>query len=57
MLTARSENENDASRRVKTEFLVQTDGVCGSANERVTVIAATNRPGELDPAAFRRFVR
>ena len=56
MLTSRSENENDATRRVKTEFLVQTDGVCGSANERVTLIAATNRPGELDSAAFRRFV-
>lgn len=27
MLTARTENENEASRRLKTEFLVLLDGI------------------------------
>ena len=52
MLTARSESENDASRRLKTEFLVQFDNLEGS---RVIVIGATNLPNELDLAALRRF--
>lgn len=53
---ARSEDENESSRRLKTEFLVQTDGIAAATNARVILIAATNRPGELDTAALRRFV-
>jgi spastin len=46
LLSARSANEHDASRRLKTEFLVQLDGVGGGAGDaRVIVIAATNRCG------------
>jgi SpoVK/Ycf46/Vps4 family AAA+-type ATPase len=56
ILTARSENEHEASRRLKTEFLLQFDGIGSSGDERVTVIGATNRPNEIDSAAVRRFV-
>ena len=56
MLTARSENEHEASRRLKTEFLLQFDGIGNSEDDRITVIGATNRPNEIDSAALRRFV-
>eukprot|EP01006_Ploeotia_vitrea_P029662 TRINITY_DN62152_c0_g1_i1.p1 TRINITY_DN62152_c0_g1~~TRINITY_DN62152_c0_g1_i1.p1 ORF type:complete len:715 (-),score=84.52 TRINITY_DN62152_c0_g1_i1:1080-3224(-) len=54
LLTSRSEGENDAVRRVKTEFLVQFDGAGTNAEDRILVIGATNRPNELDNAALRR---
>lgn len=54
LCTARSEGESESSRRIKTEFLVQMDGV-GSAHGGVLVLGATNVPWELDPAMRRRF--
>eukprot|EP00559_Dactyliosolen_fragilissimus_P008281 CAMPEP_0184859608 /NCGR_PEP_ID=MMETSP0580-20130426/4600_1 /TAXON_ID=1118495 /ORGANISM="Dactyliosolen fragilissimus" /LENGTH=841 /DNA_ID=CAMNT_0027356345 /DNA_START=15 /DNA_END=2537 /DNA_ORIENTATION=+ len=57
MLTQRKADENEASRRIKTEFLVQLDGTSTSGQGRVLVIGATNRPHELDDAARRRFVK
>lgn len=56
MLTKRSSEENEASRRLKTEFLIQLDGVGSSANQ-ILVIAATNRPFDLDEAALRRLTK
>ena len=57
LLTQRSSEENEASRRIKTEFLVQLDGAGTDQNARIVVIGATNRPDELDEAARRRFVK
>jgi SpoVK/Ycf46/Vps4 family AAA+-type ATPase len=55
MLTSRSENEHEASRRLKTEFLVLMDGISSPKGGDVLVIGATNLPKELDSAAKRRF--
>lgn len=55
LLSERRDNEHEASRRLKTEFLVEFDGLPCNPDERVLVMAATNRPQELDEAALRRF--
>ncbi|XP_017781357.1 PREDICTED: spastin-like isoform X3 [Nicrophorus vespilloides] len=56
LLSERSNNEHECSRRLKTEFLVEFDGLPSNPeSEKVVVMAATNRPQELDEAALRRF--
>merc|ERR1712137_103159 len=57
LLTQRSENDIEASRRIKTEFLVQMDGAGQDPEERILVVGATNRPQEIDEAARRRFMK
>ena len=57
LLSNRSSEENEASRRMKTEFLVQLDGANTDNTAQVVIIGATNRPYELDDAARRRFVK
>jgi vacuolar protein-sorting-associated protein 4 len=54
LLSARGDNENESSRRVKTEFLVQMQGV-GHDDQGILVLGATNIPWDLDPAVRRRF--
>ncbi|XP_045445823.1 fidgetin-like protein 1, partial [Melitaea cinxia] len=57
LLSQRGEGEHEASRRLKTEFLVQLDGAATSEDDRILIIGATNRPQELDEAARRRLVK
>lgn len=54
LVSARSEGESEGTKQVKTEFLVQMDGV-GSGGGRVLVLGATNIPWNLDQAMLRRF--
>ncbi|CBX98221.1 hypothetical protein IAQ61_010318 [Plenodomus lingam] len=71
LLSSRSGGEHEATRRIKTEFLIQwsdlqkaaagrdlsdKDREKGDAT-RVLVLAATNLPWAIDEAARRRFVR
>lgn len=62
LLSARkSDGEHEASRRLKTEFMVQMDGIANvEGDERssnMLVLACTNCPWDVDSAVLRRFPR
>lgn len=66
LLSERTNNEHEASRKIKTEFLIHWSDLTRAAAgkqvgtgdpSRVLVLAATNLPWAIDEAARRRFVR
>ncbi|CAM6029836.1 unnamed protein product [Sphagnum balticum] len=50
-------SEHEATRKTRNEFMAAWDGICSKDNERVLVLAATNRPFDLDDAVIRRLPR
>merc|ERR1712227_1194362 len=54
LCSSRSDNGSESARRIKTEFLVQMQGV-GNDNDGILVLGATNIPWVLDAAIRRRF--
>lgn len=54
LCSSRSDNESESARRIKTEFLVQMQGV-NTDNDGILVLGATNIPWVLDAAIRRRF--
>ena len=56
LASTRNESESEGSRRIKTEFLVQMNGV-GHDDTGVLVLGATNIPWQLDNAIKRRSVQ
>ena len=55
LCSTRGEGESEAARRIKTEFLVQMQGVGHDDGARVLLLGATNLPYALDQAVRRRF--
>jgi len=54
LLGKRRESEHEATTTMKTEFMQLWDGFSTDARANVMVLAATNRPYELDEAVLRR---
>ncbi|KAL2556690.1 AAA-type ATPase family protein [Forsythia ovata] len=58
-MLGRRENpgEHETMRKIKNEFMMNWDGLRTKDKERVLVLAATNRPFDLDDAVIRRLPR
>ena len=52
-----SSNEHEATRKLKNEFMSCWDGMRTKVADRVMVLAASNRPFDLDEAVVRRLPR
>lgn len=55
LCSQRGDNESEAARRIKTQLMVEMQGVNSNADARVLILAATNLPYALDQAIRRRF--
>lgn len=57
LLGHRKSTDHEAFTNMKTEFMALWDGFATQQDSRVMVLAATNRPWELDEAILRRLPR
>ncbi|KAJ4911448.1 P-loop containing nucleoside triphosphate hydrolases superfamily protein [Raphanus sativus] len=57
MLGQRTRDGEESTRKMKNEFMSHWDGLMSKPGERILVLAATNRPFDLDEAIIRRFER
>ena len=56
-LSTRKSSDQEPVNSMKTEFMTMWDGMLTSADAMVTVLAATNRPWDVDEAILRRLPR
>ena len=57
LLGKRSNGEHEAMRKIKNEFMMMWDGLTTNEQSHVVILAATNRPFDLDDAVLRRLPR
>eukprot|EP00879_Flechtneria_rotunda_P027881 GHRR01029923.1.p1 GENE.GHRR01029923.1~~GHRR01029923.1.p1 ORF type:complete len:105 (-),score=22.71 GHRR01029923.1:116-430(-) len=53
--STRGDNESEAARRIKTQLMIEMQGVNTNDAARVLMLGATNLPYNLDQAIRRRF--
>lgn len=53
----RGSDQVGGERRLKTQFLIEMDGMKSRKGDHIVVLGATNRPWDLDAAFRRRFER
>merc|ERR550537_1768182 len=54
LLGERSQRDHEASQQIKSVFMTNWDGLISSKDSRIVVMGATNLPGVLDAAVYRR---
>ncbi|MFQ5647873.1 MAG: ATP-binding protein [Candidatus Aenigmatarchaeota archaeon] len=57
LAVARSGSSNEATRRVLGELLAQMEGFSSQKDDKVMIMAATNKPWDIDDAMLSRFER
>lgn len=53
-LRSRSSQDHEATAMIKAQFMSMWDGIITDPNCRIMIVAATNRPSDIDPAILRR---
>ena len=56
LLAKRRATDHEATSLMRTEFMQLWDGFCTDSQANVMILAATNRPWELDEAVLRRYI-